>query len=236
VSRSRIVVEALLLFLAFFLPGFVGQAGLASTGPVSTLGLVESILAGVPQFLLMAYVAGVTGPTSSPRWGLVRFEPRDILRVALLVGACFVVIGALVAAMGALPEDWTKTLVSGYRWGLQGPEQIPLALLFGLTAGYREEFFFRAYLLGRLEELGSGISAAVIVSTALFCMGHVYEGPLGIIVALTLGLVLAVAYTRRRSLHVVALAHGLYNTIVLLIGLFAPRALPVGTGFRMLIP
>ena len=61
----------------------------------------------------------------------------------------------------------TRSLTRGYRWGLQSAAQIPLAILFGITAGYREEFFFRSYLLGRLEELGVG-SLAVAASTALF--------------------------------------------------------------------
>jgi uncharacterized protein len=227
------LVEALLLFLAFFLPGFVGQASIAAAGPVSSLALWQTVIAGVPQILLMAYVVGARGPASSPRWGLVRFEPRDALRVAVLVAACFAVVMAFAALITLLPQEWSRSVTSGYRWGLRGPAQLPLALLVGLTAGYREELYFRAYLLKRMEEMGVDVPVSVVVSTALFCTGHLYEGVLGVTVALALGVVLAASYLKRRSLHVIAIAHALYNTLVLAVGLLAPRALPVGSAFRI---
>ena len=126
----------------------------------------------------------------------------------------------------SLPPDAAHSLTRGYRWGLQRAAQVPLALLFGLTAGYREEFFFRSYMLGRLEELGMQVPAAVALSTAVFAMGHVYEGLLAIMITAGLGILLSVSWLRRRSLHVVAIAHGLYNTAVLCIGLLVPHALP----------
>ncbi len=233
---TRAVTEALLLFLAFFLPGFVAQAAMRSAGAVTTLGLLQSVVAGVPQFLLMASIAGARGPWSSPRWGLVPFGARDGLVTALLVLACFALAVPFFALVTSLPPHWTKGFVSGYRWGLQGPSQIPVALLFSLTAGYREEFYFRAYLLQRMEEMGAGNAAAIALSTGLFCIGHVYEGPLGVFVAAVLGLVFALAYKKRKNLHIIAIAHGLYNTLVLSLSLVAARSLPVGAAFRILSP
>jgi membrane protease YdiL (CAAX protease family) len=236
VKRSTAGLEIALFFLVFFLPGYIAQAWGFSPGSASSTLLLQSIIQGLPQFLLMAYVVGVRGPASSPQWGFVRFERRDALRVAALVGACFVLILSLGLLTQVLPARWSKALSGGYRWGLESWSQVPLALLFGLTAGYREEFFFRAYLLGRLSEMEVPLPLAAIGSVALFSLGHVYEGPIGVAVTALLGIVLCASYIQRGSLHVVALSHGLYNAIAISLSLFLPRALPGGFLVRIFSP
>jgi len=235
-NRSRAVTEMLLIFLAFFLPGYLAQALGSSPGPATTIVLLQSILTGLPQLLLLAYVAGVTGPFASPEWGCAPLESRDALRVALLVAGCFAIIAPFAALSSVLPREWTSALGAGYRWGLRSAAQIPLALVFCLTAGYREELFFRAYLFGRMEGIGVQPRVAIALSALLFCLGHVYEGPLGVLLAAGLGLLFGAAYARRRNLHVIALAHGLYNFIVLIVGLFHPRALPGAFAMRIFNP
>ena len=222
----RALTEMFLLFAAFFLPGYLAQGFLAGSTPSMDLLMLQSIIAGVPQFLLMAYVAINTGATAPGRWGFVRFEPRDALRTAALLLGCFAVVTPFVVLVVSLPPDVARSMTRGYRWGLQKASQIPLALLFGITAGYREEFFFRSYMLGKLEELGVQVPLAVAVSTALFSIGHVYESLLAVLITAALGILLSFSWLRRRSLHVVAIAHGMYNTVVLCLGLLLPHALP----------
>jgi uncharacterized protein len=227
---SRVFFEMLLFFLAFFLPGYLSQAGQAASGSVDTLSMLRVTITGLPQFLLMLYVATVTSGEPLARLGLVALEPRDALRTLLLLVGCFAVVAPLLAVVSILPPQLARSLAKGYRWGLASISQMPVAFLFGLTAGYREEFYFRAYLLERLSELKFPIGYAVAFSSALFCLGHLYEGPLGIAIAAALGTLFAIAYTRRRNLHVIAIAHGLYNTITLGLSLFLPHALPPGPG------
>jgi membrane protease YdiL (CAAX protease family) len=231
--RSRVLAEMLLLFAAFFLPGYAAQGFMAAAVPPIDLLMLQSIVTGIPQFLLMVYVAIVAGGAPAARWGFVHFEPRDALRSGLLILGCFAVVAPFVVLIAALPPGVTKSLTRGYRWGLQGAAQIPLAVLFGVTAGYREEFFFRSYLIGRLEELGVQVPIAVAASTALFCIGHVYEGALAVAITAALGLLLSAAWLRRRSLHVVAIAHAAYNTGVLCLGLVLPHALPEAAGMHI---
>jgi membrane protease YdiL (CAAX protease family) len=225
-TRSRILAELLLIFAAFFLPGYAAQGFVTARGPATSGIMLQAIVTGIPQFLLMAYVAIAAGAVAPARWGFVRFEPRDALRTAVVLLGCFAVITPFIAIVLALPAEMSRTVSQGYRWGLQSAAQIPLALLFGLTAGYREEFFFRAYFLGRMDELGISIPLAVAASTILFCVGHLYEGILAVAVTAALGLLLSAAWLRRRSLHVVAIAHGAYNTLVLCLSLVIPHALP----------
>lgn len=226
VKRSRILAEMLLIFATFFLPGYAAQGFVTVRGPATSGLMLQAIITGVPQFLLMAYVAITAGAVAPARWGFVRFEARDALRSAAVLLGCFAVITPFIAVVLALPAEMSRTLSQGYRWGLQSAAQIPLAVLFGLTAGYREEFFFRAYFLERMDELGIPVPLAVAASTLLFCAGHVYEGILAVAVTAALGVLLSAAWLRRRSLHVVAIAHGAYNTLVLCLSLVIPHTLP----------
>jgi membrane protease YdiL (CAAX protease family) len=229
----RVILEALLFFLAFFLPGYVAQSAPAP-GNATTQAMLQVIAIGLPQLLLMVYVAELaSGPPGA--WGLATFERRDYLRTFLVLLGSFAAVSPFIVLVFALPPQLSRSLSAGYRWGLQSASQIPVALLFGLTAGYREEFFFRSYLFGRLGQIGVPLPLAVLCTTALFTAGHLYEGPLGIAIAATLGTLYSIVYIRRPSLHVIAIAHGLYNAIVLCLGLLVPRSLPAAAGFRIFI-
>ena len=216
---ARILLEIALCFLAFFLPGYLSQGGFSSRSAVSSQVMLQSILVGAPQFLLLAYIASLSTEASLAPWGFVSFEARDLLRIGLLLLCCFAIFAPFAALVPALPSSLTKYLASGFRFRLRGPSQIPLALAFAMVAGYREEFFFRSYMLKRLAQLGFPVSLSVAASTLLFCAGHVYEGPLGLATAAVLGVLFAAFYLRRPSLHVVAVSHGLYNAIVLCLSL-----------------
>jgi len=236
-QSGRILIEMLLFFLVFFLPGYLTQAGFGTGGAAMTTAMLQVLLTGIPQVLLMVYVVspraltgGSEDPSDTSRWGLIRMEPRDAIRVALLVVACFAVFAPIAGLTTLLPRSWGGSLSRGYRWSLSSAAQIPLALAFGIATGYREEFFFRSYLLQRFQELGLPSGVAVAISTVLFCLGHLYEGILALVLAAVLGVLFSVVYLRRRSLHVIALGHGLYNATVLCLGLLASSALPGGTG------
>jgi membrane protease YdiL (CAAX protease family) len=83
-----------------------------------------------------------------------------------------------------------------------------------ISTAYLEESFFRFYLLSKREEMGIGPHRAVLISTLLFSVCHIYEGPWGFLNAALSGVVLAFVFLRFRSLHGIALAHALYNVLV----------------------
>ncbi len=217
-SARSLLGEAALLFLVLFLPGYLGGS---APVPDPTAAMLQSIVFGLPQALLIVYVLTLQPDLPRGHFGLVRPSGRDAgtaalaLAGALALTAPFVAVPALVPAVRALGA-------TGYRWGLRSPMELPLALVFGLTAGYREELYFRAYLMGRFEQAGIPATIGVAASTALFALGHVYEGPLGVAFAAVLGLFFALVFRRTRSLHACAAAHGLLNTALLALGLLAP--------------
>jgi membrane protease YdiL (CAAX protease family) len=67
--------------------------------------------------------------------------------------------------------------------------------------------------LNKLEEAGNSLGIRVLSSTLLFAVCHIYEGPFGLLNSILAALILSFVYTRYRSLHGVALAHGAYNFI-----------------------
>jgi membrane protease YdiL (CAAX protease family) len=149
--------------------------------------------------------------------------------VALLAGAFFL-LAAAGLLLGLLPEEARRGLAGGFRWRLRDARLLPLAVAFSLLTGYREELFFRAYLLTRLQQSGVPMAAGVAASGLLFACGHAYQGPIGLAVALALGLYFAAAFVRLRNLHRVAWAHGLYNLAVLAATLLGDRLPLPGIG------
>jgi len=221
-STHGLLAEALLLFLVLFLPGYLSQPDAASAATVDTVrAMLQSVLLGVPQVLLILHLLSLQPEVPLEHFGLYRPRPRDALRTAGAVVGALALAAPVVAAMALVPA--LRELGStGYRWGLRSAWELPLALAFGLTAGYREELYFRAYLLGRFEQAGVPRAAGVAAATALFALGHLYEGVLGVAFAFVMGLYFSVVYLRSRSLHVPAVAHGLLNAALLALNLVLP--------------
>jgi membrane protease YdiL (CAAX protease family) len=121
-----------------------------------------------------------------------------------------------------------------------GPAAWILMILSCFSTGYLEETYFRRYLLDRLLQQKPGTRAAeaffpqthglaaaagtlyaktgpvpgILVSTALFSLCHIYEGPWGVINAALAGLLLSLIYVHYGALHGLAWAHGLYNIFI----------------------
>ena len=74
------------------------------------------------------------------------------------------------------------------------------AVVLVAVVAVAEETIFRGYLLLRFTALARGTTAAVLLSTAIFSVGHGYEGTLGLATVGVMGLALALVYLWRRSL------------------------------------
>jgi membrane protease YdiL (CAAX protease family) len=98
------------------------------------------------------------------------------------------------------------------------PAEWIIMILSCITTGYLEESYFRFYLLNKLENFGTSPGTAVLISVLFFSLCHIYEGPWGMLNAFLAGTLLAVVYFRFKSLHGIALAHGLYNIFVYVAG------------------
>lgn len=90
---------------------------------------------------------------------------------------------------------------------IQGAPVALSIVLLALVVGVWEELFFRGYLIPRLEEITEKSWVAVLVSALLFAIGHFGYGPPGAVGAFIFGLLAGAAYTARRSVWPLALAH-----------------------------
>ena len=87
-------------------------------------------------------------------------------------------------------------------------------------AAFGEEIAYRRYLLGRAADLGNRTTLAyclaLLASSALFGLGHYYQGPAGIFTTGGDGFMIGAAYLlARRNLWVAVLAHGLVDTVAI---------------------
>jgi membrane protease YdiL (CAAX protease family) len=202
-------IESLILYAVLFLRGPIVQslAGEAVAFSAS-VELVRIVLYNIPSLALVWYLLfQVKGPR---KWGIRRPGRRDILPGFLALPA--------LALIG-----FTVSLVSPHFSGVPAaPQFLPpdnwpswvVLVLSCISTGYLEESFFRFYLLSKRDALGLGTGRAALISVLLFSVCHIYEGPWGFLNAVLSGTLLAFIFLRYRSLHGIALAHGLYNTLV----------------------
>lgn len=144
-----------------------------------------------------------------------RYAGREVLVGALLFLPFLIVVGAIRVALEGL--------------GLQGAESVPeflipegsgelaLALVFLVVVAVAEEAIFRGYLIHRLGQLTGSLAAAVVISSALFSLGHGYQGAAGLVTVGLLGLILAGIYLWRGSLVAPMVLHFLQNATGILV-------------------
>lgn len=90
------------------------------------------------------------------------------------------------------------------------------------VAAFGEEMFFRGYLLNRVADLFErtkiGLTVGLLFSSVVFGFMHFYQGYFGVLNTFVIGLTLGIAYLRVGfNLWVPIFAHGIHNTIVVLI-------------------
>lgn len=204
----------ILVSLAILLPQFASLAprsGSATT-VIGTQWLANGMLQSVSQVMLLAVIIGVSG--RSREFRVHKPRPQDIPASALILGG-MLLIGSIVALgmsmLGSAHDGPVDAM----------PEQLSLAMValstgFALASAYREELFYRVYLLGTCQQRSAPPAAAVGISVILFTWGHAYQGLTGVVAAAAMGLFLALAWLRGISVHALAWGHAAYNLGILL--------------------
>ncbi|MFO7782336.1 MAG: type II CAAX endopeptidase family protein [Spirochaetia bacterium] len=217
----RLCKEMLLLFAVFFLPGILFQHGGIRSDAFDAAGYhLAVIVTALPQTLLIVYILWIQPHEDLSRFGFRTVDFPDLLAAVVATLGMFALLAASGAVVLLLPETMQEAVSTGFRFRLTNAGLLPLVLLSSLAIAYREEAFFRAYLLTRFEQLSLSPVASVLLGAAAFSLGHIYQGFGGALIAFILGVYLGWIYLKRRSVHVVAVAHGLYNFTVLAVGLF----------------
>jgi membrane protease YdiL (CAAX protease family) len=222
--NKRYFGEILLLFVAFFLPGYLVRGTFVTT---VTDAMVQYLILSVPQILLIIYIIWLQKDPPLATFGFVGMRGFDWLWSCTL----FLILWLLYLAIGfsitLLPDPSRESITSGYSWRLPGLSRLPLALIFAIATGYKEELFYRAYLLTRSDALKVPYWMAVAVSSVVFALGHVYQGAAAVIFAMLQGILFSVFFLKRRNIHSIAIAHSMYNFSVLLLSAVLPDILPI---------
>jgi len=215
-STRRGWAEPLLVTLAVIAPGVV-PGGAGGVPPDAADWLIAGAVQSFSQFALLFVIIGASGRLRE--YGAGRPRAADLLKAAPLFASMLVLSRIAAASVGALAGSaGTATGGAAAIPSLAGAKLaavVPLAALFSVAVAYREELFYRLYVIGSLRERGAGKAAAILVSTALFAAGHAYQGAPGVLSSLLVGAAMAVAATRGFGLHALAAAHAAYDFCVL---------------------
>lgn len=252
VHRFLLQIEPVVLFGVLYLPGYLAQTAGLSGDIFDSLNFnVSYWLIALFRIGLILYLVLLRSRIPSPQpklqpqpteeiaehppqeapgtlkeLGVVRIRAADlpwILAGLAVIEAC---IAPIVMASRSIAKATPDLLADQVHWHLSQPAMIPIVFVTSILVGYSEELYFRSYLLTLLPKMGVAIGGAVAASVLLFSLGHLYEGFAGIAGSAVIGVVLSLLFLKRRSLHVIALAHGLYNFTTLLMTLSAVQAFP----------
>jgi membrane protease YdiL (CAAX protease family) len=98
-----------------------------------------------------------------------------------------------------------------------GSGEMALAAVLVVVVAVAEETIFRGYLLRRFAQLTASPSTAVLLSAAVFSLGHAYEGSAGMLTVAFLGVVFALVYMWRGSLVAPMVMHMLQDMLGLVV-------------------
>ena len=215
--------EPFLLFSAFFLPGYLAQGASIDQALFNdALFNVSFIITGSSQSLLIYYLVMKKNELYPGKYGFKPMEPGTVLKSVPVTAGIFVCMVPFILISLFGNPDTAAALENPVQWHISSFTMLPLILITCITTGYREEIFFRSYLICTTEQHGFPTVISVLISSGLFSLGHLYQGLLGFLGTFTIGIFLSFIFIRKRNLHMVALGHGLYNFITL--------ALSIGTG------
>jgi uncharacterized protein len=142
-------------------------------------------------------------PAKETLWGLVLFLP-------VMFGA-----NGLVNLLHTLGLSAPTTLPAFLV--IRGKDNLALAVVLVTVVAIVEETIFRGYLILRLKTVTRRSWPAIVLSAAVFSIGHGYEGLAGVVSVFFLGVVLALVYLWRRSLIAPMIIHFLidFSSVVL---------------------
>jgi membrane protease YdiL (CAAX protease family) len=95
----------------------------------------------------------------------------------------------------------------------RGMVEFLLAFILVAIVALAEETIFRGYLILRFKAVTANPTVAVLLSAAIFSLGHGYEGSAGVVTVGVMGVVFALVYMWRKSLVVPIVMHFLQDFI-----------------------
>jgi membrane protease YdiL (CAAX protease family) len=97
--------------------------------------------------------------------------------------------------------------------GKRGVTEFLLAFILVIVVALAEETSFRGYLILRFKAITQSPAASILLSSAIFSLGHGYEGSAGVVTVGVIGAFFALVYLWRQSLVAPIVMHFLQDFI-----------------------
>jgi membrane protease YdiL (CAAX protease family) len=221
-------------WLIFLVLGVVlpwrGRARLRKLLAIPHVGMMErlSLYASTIAFqwiiaALVAWRAWAHGFTAA-ELGLSIDGKARVLLPGIAGSATFAILQWLnLRRMGRLPTD-ARGLLQSLAERIFPQSRVEMLPYFALavTAGLCEEFLYRGFALAAIIRAGSPVWGAVVISSVLFGLAHIYQGRGGSVSTMLLGCLFGTARIVYHSLIPVVLWH---SAVDLVAGLAGPRYL-----------
>jgi membrane protease YdiL (CAAX protease family) len=202
-------IEPFILYWVLFLPGWGSPPAVPEAFSLN-MELGRVFTCNIPSLALIWYLLLLPGRPAPLN---LRPHAQDLGTVLFTLPG-LLILGALVSLLGSLFPSPTAVPAVGVPQSLAA---FLVMILSCLSTGYLEETYFRLYLFTRFKAGGVGTVKAMVVSSLLFALCHIYEGPLGTLNAFLAGLLLFFIFAKRQTIHGLAWAHGTYNVFVYVI-------------------
>jgi membrane protease YdiL (CAAX protease family) len=231
-NRSTLTNRSSLLFnigefFMVFLPPLLIISGMSSWVGEDAIRSLSVVWVANVSMLLMIWITlklrgeswadfGLTFKSISFRDGFKVFGLS--LLVSTLGGAAFIAGGMLMANFAGMPESADLSIYD-YLKDNFGMFILSLVGVY-IVASFGEEIVYRAFLINRIAQLGSGsiysTTIAVILSSVIFGCVHYAWGPMGMIQTGFMGLVMGICYIKlKKRLWILILAHAYLDTILI---------------------
>jgi membrane protease YdiL (CAAX protease family) len=192
----------------------LGAGGAASPATAGGVVFDDAVLIGIVVFELvqaafLIWFLHVRGWTLE-KVGLQISWRGTGLGWLLLLATYVVAMGAQYLAELALPAQMQA---GAQRYPTADPNvSMQLVFIVSTVNGIFEEMFVAGYIITALRE-ARGVWIAINVSTVVRLLYHIYQGPVGIVTIVPMGLLYGFVYMRTRQLWPLIFAHVLIDII-----------------------
>jgi len=210
-----VYIEAFLLFVVIFFSQVLlggASAGIEIQFFTASSLILNLFIYCIPSLVIIWFLLY---RRKKPEYHIQKPGKNDLLS-GLISLPCLLIIGITVSIISisarGVPSQPLPSPASISGW--------IILCVYCLFSAYLEESFFRFYLLSKRGELRLSAPAALIISAIMFGICHIYEGFWGLLNAALAGLFLGYLFLRFKTLHGIALAHGLYNITAFVLNVF----------------
>jgi len=214
-DRRELAIELSVFLLLILPPLALSTLEIRHSSLPFPLAATATILDDLGIVVLVLFLIWRNGePFARIGWNIENLPSDVILGVVLFVPVLVGVglLGSGLSALGIRASSMTPSFLQ-----FQGPAQAGLAFVLVIVVALAEETIFRGYLVTRLQEVTSSPLAAVLISSAIFSMGHGYEGLGGVVITGVIGAVYALIFLTRRSIVTPVVLHFLQDLTTILL-------------------